>query len=914
MNLRFRSKTACMLLLYLLMYLGAQGWSDSLLVSVHYTNRPLTEVLAGLADKYRIRFAYEPATIAGVRVSVHIENRPLEEAIALILGSSGLDFRIMEGRQVMIRPRRESDAPGGEQPPPPLHFEGYVRDLDTGLPLPYANISVHNTRWGVIGNKDGHFSFRIPHTDEPISLKITYIGYETRLIELEPGQSSLLIGLKAKNSTLETVEIQEKQPLLLGSGSGISQLSLSAGRLGTLPSLGSQDVFHALKYLPGVNALDEASMGLSIRGGSSEENLVLLDDINLYHIDHFWGIFSTFNPSAISQVDVYKSAFPLKYGGRTSSVIALQGRRGDSLRAHVEAGMDLLSGQLKLEVPLGRKFSLLLAGRRAYTDVVQSKLYQDLFAFASQQEENDIGIPLRQPPRDTLPHLVNTQDERRPRYHFYDLHAKASFQPRKGEYLDLNFFQGYDELDFSVNRTFVYFRAGLRQRIAEQTVNLTDWRNQGGSLRWHKEWNAAFTSHFSASYSQFEKNYRLTTDIERTTRHVTEKRRRIDMFERNYIRDFSLRAELQWQPGQQHLLQGGLFYQHNDLTYFLRINRRVIQQREPQGAMPAVYLEHTFSPAPFLSLNWGLRNHYSSLLKKTYLSPRISLKIKPVPRLELKAAWGRYHQFTRKVYLLSHLANLNAFWGLADGRHIPLSQATHSVLGFSLNYPHFQLDVEAYHKSLSGLLTYSTLHFAPEAVRDTERPLPDYRFFEGSGNAWGLDVLLRKSTGKYTAWLAYSLGRVMHQYEELNRGQPFPAEEDQRHQLKWVNMLRLGQVDLSLTYVWGSGKAFTDLSLLVTDSGDLISPRDVAISSQRLPDYHRVDVGATWHLPLGLNSRAELGASVYNLLNRENIKYRQYLYTLVQSTDAQANGHTSIVGDDALMLGFTPNLFLKLRF
>ncbi len=897
------------LIIWLLSFVQLQAWSDSLLIRAHFDDRPLVEVLDQLTVQYKIRFAYEPASIEGIKITAYIESRPLNEAIALILGASGLDYKILQDRQVMIRPGvsdPERASALDKARPQTMRLEGYIKDAENAMPLPYANISIPGTRYGTIGQKDGRFIFIVPYTEESIELKISYLGYEGKRVQLSSGKRRVVVGLQARSRVLEVVEIEEKQPLLLNSEE-ISKLILSSDRLPALPSLGAHDLFQALKYLPGVNGLDESSVGLSVRGGTENENLILLDGISLYYIDHFWGVFSSFNPEAIDQVEVYKSNFPLKYGGRTSSVINLSGKSADPDKLHASLGTNLLSSQFKLELPIANKLSLLVAARRSYSDIIQSDLYKNLFELVRTQENLT-------PTPDSMAANMNSLSLQTPDYYFYDVHAKAMFRPTEGEDLSLSFFQGVDVLDLSTKRDFFYPRRGIPQRAVESTTNKTKWLNRGASFQWQKQWLPQVESELSLSFSQFEKSFELATTVTRSSRDMDITRLRSSIYDLNKIDDVSFRPSVNWQLNANNQISIGGAFNRNAVKYQFEVNdRRPLRrdQLDTLGNTTSLFVEHTFQNQKGLELRWGLRDTYYSNTAQHYLSPRFSLQYQLDPHLQLKAAWGQYYQFTKEVYFQTHLGKLRSFWGLANGENVPVNKAIHYVLGFSVKYPDFLLDVEAYRKDMSGLVIYSTLRYVPGAIRNN-RPAPVYAFFQGQGVSTGLDILLQKSSGLYTGWIAYSLGKVEHQYEGLNRGKAFAAEEDQRHELKFINMLRLGKWDLSLTWIYGSGKAFTNLSNQFRDN-DINSPQDNFIQEERLPAYHRIDLGATYNFNLGPFD-GEAGGSIYNLIDRTNVKYRQFLYTFEESRSVAGRTITRVIGDDAQLLGFTPNVFLNIRF
>ena len=185
----------------------------------------------------------------------------------------------------------------------------------------------------------------------------------------------------------------------------------------------------------------------------------------------------------------------------------------------------------------------------------------------------------------------------------------------------------------------------------------------------------------------------------------------------------------------------------------------------------------------------------------------------------------------------------------------------------------------------------------------------EYRIFEGTGQSRGMDVLLKKTSGNYTGWLAYTLSKTTQQFPDIQNNVTFPSPDDRRHQFKWINQYRIGRWDFSLAYVFSSGAPYTDLSILALEPRDrrATNPND---RISYLNDYHRVDIGTYYHFPV-FGSKGELGLSVFNLLNRKNVKYRQYLYAI---PTGNGNTTTRLIGTELQMLGITPNVSFKISF
>jgi hypothetical protein len=234
------------------------------------------------------------------------------------------------------------------------------------------------------------------------------------------------------------------------------------------------------------------------------------------------------------------------------------------------------------------------------------------------------------------------------------------------------------------------------------------------------------------------------------------------------------------------------------------------------------------------------------------------------------------------------------------------------MLGFDFFKNGFELDVEAYHKNIDGVTEFALRETGIPSDRVAPTQNLSYAIFNGSGISKGIDVLLKKSSGDYTSWLAYTLSKTTHSFPQISKGASFPSQDDRRHQIKWVNQYRFKQFDFSTTFIYSSGRPYTDLTKIPvkTDRKD-INP-NTRISY--LPNYFRLDVAANYNFKLKNDTKGRLGLSLFNVLDRKNVKYRQYIYSIPNQRDPSKPNINEVRGTDLLMLGFTPNVSLSFEF
>ena len=413
----------------------------------------------------------------------------------------------------LLAPLTGAEAAQGQPPAPRLvTLTGVVRDSATGEVLPNARVGVQSSPRVVITNADGRFTLLgVPAA--PQQLRVQYIGYRTvtlpvradsALRPLEVRLAKAVVRLSGVRATAAT----EENPTVVAIGRDISVQSISTAQVEAMPSVGESDVFRALQMLPSVAGAGNGGASLSVRGGKPDQNLVLLDGINVYYVDHFFGLFSAFNTDALKDIQLYAGGYPARYGGRVSSVIDLTGKAGDERQFRASGGASLLSARGVVEVPLGRG-SLLLSGRRSYTDVIKSGLYNRLFDFA-RAGSSTTGQP--QGPGGFGPgrggfgrFQAATVD---PSFYFYDVNAKLTYRPSSKDVATVSVFRGLDNLDQSqtLGGGFAPFNRGGQGTGPATTPTLNDLtiaQNTGASARWFRQWTSRVASDLIVSQSRY---------------------------------------------------------------------------------------------------------------------------------------------------------------------------------------------------------------------------------------------------------------------------------------------------------------------------------------------------------------------------------------------------------------------------
>lgn len=773
---------------------------------------------------------------------------------------------------------------------------GIVRDSESGETLPFATVAMKGSQQGTSTNLDGHFTLLNVASDTS-TLVISYVGYSLKEIRLTPDliREKIIVKLESMSSSLQELVITDNASKFLNASSGVSHTMMATKQISLLPSIGEVDIFRSLQLLPGVSGTNENSSGLFVRGGTPDQNLVLLDGMTVYKVDHFFGFFSAFNANAIKDVQLYKGAFPARYGGRISSVVDLTGRAGNFNKVTGEVGVNLISANLYLEVPISRKISFLVAGRRSYTDIIQSDVFRAI-------TDNLLGGD----PFPGLPNLNNTTvNNVEPVFYFFDWNSKLSYKPNDKDMFTVSLYQGQDFLDKSRSFVRIIPRLPLDPiEIEGRIFEKTDWGNKGISGKWSRQWNSKVYTNFLVATSEYFSNYnrRGFLDVTIPAQDSTIFSRKQYTYEDNKVQDVSSRFDMEWLLSTKHKMELGVSFTESRINYKnIRNDTLVILERAQNATYSSVYISDTWQAVPKLSLTGGLRASYYQLTGDYLYAPRLSAVYGLTDKIKVKGAFGLHYQFVNQIINENISEGSRDFWLLADGEQVNISSAAHYIAGVSYETSGWLFDMEGYYKNLSGLSEFS-LRFRRGAEINANQ-----LFFTGDGLAQGVEFLIQKKQGDYTGWMAYTLGRVTHNFAGLNYGSDFPALHDQRHEFKMVHSYQVDGWNFALTFIYGSGKPYSEpagkYNIDLLDGRSLsyvgIGPKN----GERLPAYNRMDISVHRFFPLGKKMKGDLGMSVFNVYNQRNIWYKEYDFT-----------QDPVLITDVNYLGVTPNVSLNVKF
>ena len=734
-------------------------------------------------------------------------------------------------------------------------LSGTLRDEATGEPLLTANVIDLNSGQGAVANTYGFYSLTLP-TGSAARLRYSYIGYRSVDTTLVLDRDTKL-DLDLRSSVdLATVEVTSDRGERIEQQTQMSRTEIPVAQIKRIPALlGEVDVLKTLQLLPGVQSGGEGTSGLYVRGGSPDQNLVLLDGVPVYNVSHLLGIFSVFNADALRNVTLTKGAFPARYGGRLSSVLEINMKEGNLKRWEGEGSLGLISSKLTVSGPLKKdRTSILLSGRRTYADLIAKPLVR-----AAAGDDEDIKLKL----------------------YFYDLNGKLQHKINDRHRLFASFYSGADVFGTEIDDEFGNYGGG------------TDWGNIIGATRWNWEISPRLFLNTTATYSRYN------IDIES---FVDEDDDQFSARYRSGITDFGGKLDFDFIPNPDHYLRfGGGWTNHTYAPGALAIRQQFGEEREELniGATDNssnefyTYVEDDMRFGA-LKVNAGL--HFSAFAVEdqfyTSLQPRLGLRYLLDNDLSIKAGFSTMQQYVN--LLTSEALSLPTdLWVPSTARIRPQS-SMQVALGAAKTYnDEYEVSLEAFYKTMDNVVSYRE---GASFFNGFGGNWQD-KVTQGDGEAYGLEFFVQRKRGRFTGWLGYTLSWNWRQFDDINSGNRFPFRYDRRHDLSLVGNYDLSErVWLSGAFVYGTGNAVS-LPTYAYNSTERTNQRfsggfgsgriesGVSKNSFRMSNYHRLDVSISFRKPKRWGERTwVIGA--YNAYWHRN----PYFLTAGDRTTCNDNG------------------------
>jgi len=848
-----KTKTLALIILLFTLSFKAQS-QDSILnkkVTLDLTEASIESVLKSITDQTGETFQFSNNNIdSNKKVNIRITNGTIKEVLDVLFNGTAIKYTVFQNKILL------SKANTGNK----YTISGYVNEKGSKESLVGVPIYIPEIKSGTTTNAFGFYSITLPEMDT-VTLMFSYIGYSSLAKRFKLDKNiSLNVDMESGAKFMKEVEIVAEKVSKVSQSTQMSQIDIPIQQIKDIPALlGEKDVLKVLQLMPGVQKGGEGNAGFYVRGGGTDQNLIILDDAPVYNAFHLFGFFSLFNGDALKSVELIKGGFPARYGGRLSSVLDMRMKEGNKEKIQVECGIGIVSSRLTVEGPiLKNKSSFLVSGRRTYIDAL------------------------------IAPFLANSTSSGG--YYFYDYNAKFNYDFGDKDKVFLSGYFGKDKFYFKEKSGDIAFSGSL------------GWGNATATARWNHLFNSRLFSNTSAIMS----DYTFLTTVE--------DKYKTDVYTLKYytgIRDYGVKYDLDFHPGIKHYIRGGLMSTYHLFTIqALTVKNNAsaetnINKKNTTDAIEsAVYLEDDYKIFSSVKINPGIRLTHFNTQDKNYLKfePRISASFNLKEDLAIKASYAEMNQY---IHLIS-----NTGAGLPTDLWVPATKkwgpqnSRQTAAGIAKDFlkDNFALSIEGYYKEMNHVLGFkegaSFLDVGTNADQNGATTFSwEKNVTGGKGWSYGTEFLIQRKSGKLSGWIGYTLSWTQFQFDSLNFGKKFYAKYDRRHDLSLVGMYKLKKentdtdedgITLSVTWVYGTGNAIT---LPIASYGATIHypgshPATMAVSEYtekngyRMAPYHRLDLGVQFHKTKKHGIRT-IELSIYNVYNRKN----PYFYFIGNNLD-----------------------------
>jgi outer membrane cobalamin receptor len=750
-------------------------------------------------------------------------------------------------------------------------LSGHIKDAVTAETLIGANVYAPALQIGAITDFNGFYTINLPAGKH--QLQISFIGYETKTIQVTvSGNRNLDLKLTPSSTQLAEVTVTDRVQAANVEDMKMSSEVLSIKTIKEIPAfMGEVDVLKAIQALPGVQSGGEGTTGYFVRGGSADQNLVLLDGATVYSPSHLMGFFSVFNADVIKEAELYKGGVPAQYGGRSASLLDIKQRNGDNEKFHGNGGLGLIASRLSLEGPIQKgKSSFLVAGRRTYADV--------------------------------FTRMSNKPDLKNSIMYFYDLSGRLNFRLGEKDVLTLSGYYGDDVLNNKEQLSW-------------------NWGNRTASVNWKHSFSQKLFADISALHSDY--NYTLAVNSSENS----------DLEWKARIKDETLRADFTYLANSKYTFKfGAASIYHTIHPGNIRITNQATEtslELETQRALESsAYLSSSIKVNDEFTIDAGLRyslfqniggtvNHYQNGTNEPVSStdydagqfhgtqggfePRLSMRYLVGPSSSIKMSYNRMMQYLQLASNSTTGTPLDIYFPASE--NIKPQIADQIALGYFKNFNNnsYEFSAEVYYKYMQN-----QIDFKDNANLILNEHLEN-EVLSGEGKAYGLELMLKKTQGKLTGWISYTLSHTERTIEGINKGNAYSPIQDRPHAINIVSSYQIKpRLQFGAAWTYSSGAPISLPTSSYEFDGVVVPVYDEK-NGYRLPDSHRLDISFT------LDGKKKPGRkwdysynlSIYNLYARQNpfsIQVRQNADNPKQTEAVQ----TSLVG--TIVPAFTLNI------
>ena len=750
-------------------------------------------------------------------------------------------------------------------------ISGTIKDSTTGESIIGASVSIAELKeTGTVSNAYGFYSLTIPTGKYTVTTQV--IGYSARSVQVNLLQNTIInFNLSSRSTSLKEVVIgaEKKNDNITNPEMGVEKLDVK--QIAAIPVLfGEKDILKTLQLLPGIESAGDGNSGFYVRGGGSDQNLILLDEAPVYDASHLLGFFSVFNSDAIKDVTVYKGDEPAQYGGRLSSVLDIKMNDGNDQNYIISGGIGLIASRISIEGPIVKhKGSFIICARRTYADL--------FLKLSSDSNLNQSSL------------------------YFYDINIKANYELGKKDHLYLSGYFGKDVLGFG--NTF--------------SIN---WGNTTGTLRWNHLFSDKLFSNASFIVSNYTDN--IGINFSGTSIGIVSR-----------IQDYGFKYDFQYYMSDVSTLNFGLNSTYHQIVpgeIVAENNSQVstLNLTDDYSWENSLYLSNILKPTSSFSLEYGVRLTAFSVLGpgdfynyntatgqtldttvyksgqfvKTYINPepRISASYTLNKVSSIKASYARN---TQNIHLLNNTTTENPTdqW-IPSTNYIQPEISDQVSLGYFRNFVDntYEFSIEGYYKQVQNLLDYRD-----NAQLEYNENIESQLLF-GQGRAYGVEFFLKKKYGKFNGWIGYTLSSAQQQIAGVNNGSWYNSPQDRPNDLSVVGIYQASKKwSFSATFVYYTGNPVTFPSGKYDVDGNVYFYY-TSRNGYRMPPYSRLDIGATVQCKKRKNFEANWTFSIYNVYDRWNA------YTITFQQNPNNTSETQAI--QTTLFGIIPSVTYNFKF
>lgn len=807
---------------------------------------PLSDIFNLLQKKHDVQFNYAEDIIKDISLTPPSDNFSLEESLKYLQQNTFLSFTILNENLILVSKKTT------------LFICGYLKSLEDQKPVNLASLQgkINST----ISGENGFFQMEVANENEPVA--ITHIGFRTITISLKK-----LASVECTDVFL-VPQFQNLSEVIVSNyiTNGINKLNdgsfeINFSNFGILPGLVEADVLQSVQAFPGIQSSNETVSNINIRGGTHDQNLILWDDIKMYQSGHFFGLISMYNPQITHKVTLTKNGTDASHTDGVSGTISMKTESQINSKFRGNIGINFTDVNGFADVPIGKNSSLQFAARKSINDFFETPTYKAFFERISQNTEV----------QNNTSNITNSDKS----FDFYDTSLRWIYNISDKDYLRVNFINVSNELQFNENTILDGETESKQSNVSQNSI--------AEGIYYKRIWN----NKVQTTTEFYETDYKLKA----VNANILESQR---FLQENQVSESSFKLDIHYKFNEIFSILNGYHFVETQIINLDDVDNPLFREKISEVVRThGVFSQFNYrSESKNTNLDLGIRVNYIEKFNKTILEPRLSFNQRFLNYFTLEVLGEFKHQNTSQIINFQNdfLGIEKRRWQLSNDKDIPIIKSKQISIGLNYSHRGWLVSADGYYKKVDGITSQS------------QGFLNQYEFVksDGSYEVIGLDLLIRKSFYKFDSWLSYSYMDNTYVFNDFEP-YPFPNNFDINHSVSLGTTFTSNSLKIAAGFNWHSGKPTT-----VPKEGNEIVDGEINFGEPNmatLKDYFRVDLSALYNFKLGNKTEANIGVSIWNVLDTKNIINNYY-----RVIDGEVNEIQQI------SLGFTPNVVLRVFF